>query len=89
MNAQICQSQTGDATSDPLTGSIHVKVEGLEPGEQYRYWFESDGGRSIDGLFKTIPTDRAVKFAVVSCAKYNSGFFNAYRAVAKEIDQGP
>ncbi len=78
--------QTGDTASDPLTGSIHVKVEGLEAGEQYRYWFESDGGTSVIGLFKTIPTDRPVKFAVVSCAKYNSGFFNAYRAVAEMDD---
>ncbi len=78
--------QTGEATSDPLTGSIHVKVEGLEAGEQYRYWFESEGGTSVIGLFKTIPTDRPVKFVVVSCAKYNSGFFNAYRAVAEMDD---
>ena len=41
--------QTGEATSDPLTGSIHVKVEGLEPGEQYRYWFESEGGARSTG----------------------------------------
>jgi alkaline phosphatase D len=77
--------QTGEATSDPVTGSIHVKVDGLEAGEPYRYWFESDGGTSTIGHFKTIPTDRPVRFAVVSCAKYNSGFFNAYRAVA-ELD---
>ena len=30
--------------------------------------------------------DRAVRFVVISCAKYNSGFFNAYRAVAEMDD---
>ncbi|MEP6479427.1 MAG: alkaline phosphatase D family protein [Rhodoglobus sp.] len=78
--------QSGESRSDAQTGSVHVKVEGLEAGVQYRYWFEAGDARSIDGLFKTIPTDRAVRFAVVSCAKYNSGFFNAYRAIAAMDD---
>jgi alkaline phosphatase D len=80
--------QAGNATADPATGSIHAPVSGLEPGLQYRYWFEAAGSRSDEGLFKTIPVDRAVRFVVISCAKYNSGFFNAYKAVAEmdEID---
>ena len=47
--------QAGDATADPATGSIHAPVSGLEPGLQYRYWFEAGGSRSDEGLFKTIP----------------------------------
>ncbi|CAN5269752.1 alkaline phosphatase D family protein [soil metagenome] len=78
--------QTGTVTADATTGSIHVAVAGLDAGVQYRYWFEADGARSGEGLFKTIPVDRAVRFAVVSCAKYNSGFFNGYRAVAEMND---
>src|SRR3954452_18587183 len=53
--------QAGNATADPVTGSVHVLVSGLEPGSQYRYWFETAGARSEEGLFKTIPVDRAVR----------------------------
>ncbi len=75
----------GEAPSDPVTGSVHVGIDGLEPGVRNRYRFESGGESSIDGHFRTIPTDRPVRFAVASCAKYNSGYFNAYRAIA-ELD---
>ena len=77
---------TGEATGDELTGSVHVPVTGLAPGVQYRYRFQVGDDASIEGLFRTIPVDRAVRFAVVSCAKHNSGFFNAYRAVARMDD---
>jgi len=80
------KQQVGEATADPATGSIHAAVSGLEPGLRYRYWFEADGSRSDEGLFGTIPVDRAVRFVVVNCAKYNSGFFNAYKAVAEMDD---
>ena len=80
------QARTGEASADPVTGSAHVPVDGLAAGLQYRYWFETDGARSDEGLFRTIPVDRAVRFVVICCAKYNSGFFNAYRAVAEMDD---
>ena len=44
------------------------------------------GAASPEGLFKTLPTDRPARFAVVCCAKFNSGFFNAYRALAEMDD---
>jgi len=77
---------SGGAVSDPATGSVHVKLENLAAGSRYRYWFEVDGHRSTEGSFRTIPVDRPVRFAVVCCAKFNSGFFNAYRAIAKMDD---
>ena len=77
---------SGEQPADPTTGSVHVAVTGLVAGVQYRYWFDAEGVRSPEGLFRTIPVDRAVRFAVVSCAKFNSGFFNAYRAVAERDD---
>ena len=79
------EPKTGEAASDPTSGAVHVKVDGLDAGIPYRYWFESGDEKSPEGRFKTIPTDRPVRFAVVSCAKYNSGYFNAYRAIA-ELD---
>ncbi|MES2170429.1 MAG: alkaline phosphatase D family protein [Actinomycetota bacterium] len=80
-----CGETQGTAVSDAKTGSVHVPVTGLEPGLRYSYSF-SAGGESIDAVFKTIPIDRTVRFAVICCAKYNSGFFNAYRAIADMDD---
>ena len=79
-------SLSDEVTSDASTGSIHALVTGLEAGRQYRYQFDRDGEQSEVGLFRTIPTDRPVRFAVVSCAKFNSGYFNGYRAVAERDD---
>jgi alkaline phosphatase D len=76
----------GAAASNPATGSVHVAIDGLTPGSRYLYWFEVDGEKSREGRFRTIPVDRPAKFAVVCCAKFNSGFFNAYRAIAEMDD---
>jgi alkaline phosphatase D len=79
-------ARSGSVEAEVVTGAVHVRVAGLEPGIRYRYWFACGDERSADGLFRTIPVDRPVRFAVVSCAKYNSGYFNAYRAVAERDD---
>ena len=76
---------SGTSAADPTTGSVHVLVTGIEGGRQYRYGFTAGGAASPEGLFKTLPVDRPARFAVVCCAKFNSGFFNAYRALA-ELD---
>lgn len=80
-----CGDQTGEVTADGNTGAVHVLVANLDPGTAYEYRFDA-AGVSAQGRFKTIPTDRSVKFAVVSCAKFNSGYFNAYRAIARLDD---
>lgn len=80
------ERRVGRATAHATTGSIHVALSGLEPGIAYRYGFTTADSPSEEGRFRTIPVDRPVRFAVVSCAKYNSGFFNAYRAVANRDD---
>jgi alkaline phosphatase D len=85
-NDDESQPTTGTVVSDSTTGSVHVKVEGLASGSPYCYWFEVDGVRSQEGCFRTIPVDRPARFAVVCCAKFNSGFFNAYRAIAEMDD---
>ncbi len=77
---------SGQAVGDAGTGSVHVPVQGLDAGRRYRYRFAAGDADSGDAWFRTIPTDRAVTYAVVCCAKYNSGFFNAYRAVARMDD---
>jgi alkaline phosphatase D len=77
---------TGTTVSDSTTGSVHVQLDGLAPGSRYRYWFQAEGQESLEGTFRTIPVDRPVRFAVLCCAKFNSGFFNAYRAIAEMDD---
>ncbi|HEY4224855.1 MAG TPA: alkaline phosphatase D family protein [Pseudolysinimonas sp.] len=74
--------RAGTAVADPMTGSVHALVAGIAGEEQYRYGFTAGAMTSPEGLFRTLPTDRPARFAVVCCAKFNSGFFNAYRALA-------
>ena len=76
---------TADATSD---WTVSVDVGGLEPGAGYVYSFEALGERSPDGTARTLPGgDRPrVRFAQLSCAKFNAGYFNAYARVAERRD---
>lgn len=75
----------GEASAD-AEGFVHVSVTGLEPGASWRYRFGVPGEWSTWGAFRTLPESGRVRFAVVSCAKYNSGFFNAYAAIAQRDD---
>lgn len=75
----------GSARSDS-GGFVHVVLDDLKPGAVWRYRFRFDGIWSRQGCFRTVPATGPVRFAVVSCAKFNSGFFNAYSAVAERDD---
>jgi alkaline phosphatase D len=74
----VCRADDG--------GFVHVKVVDLIPGKRWRYRFSAEGQMSPWGYFRTLPNEGPVRFAVVSCAKYNSGFFNAYDAVSQRQD---
>jgi len=66
---------------------VRVVVEGLAPDTRYDYRFTSNGSASPTGHFRTLPVDPdQVRFAVVTCAKYNAGYFNAYGNIAKRDD---
>ncbi len=63
-----------------------VEATGLQPGREYRYWFDAaDGTRSPVGRFRTLPKGKVADavMAVVSCQLYAGGLFNAYDAIAK------
>ncbi|QCB42850.1 alkaline phosphatase [Sphingomonas sp. PAMC26645] len=63
-----------------------VEATGLQPGREYRYWFDAaDGTRSPVGRLRTLPKGKVadVVMAVVSCQLYAGGLFNAYDAIAK------
>lgn len=67
-----------------------VDVDGLEPGRTWWYRFEAPGGsRSPVGRTRTLPAgpvERA-RLGVVSCSRFASGGFAAYRALGeREVD---
>ena len=68
--------------------TVHVPVDGLDPGTSYHYRFSAGGQQSPTGRTRTLPGPdaRRVCFAFVSCAKYNAGFFNAYARIAERDD---
>jgi len=60
----------------------------LKPNTTYYYQFTAGGQVSPVGRTKTLPvgaTNR-LRFAVVSCSNYASGYFNAYRRVSARAD---
>lgn len=68
--------------------TLAVDVQGLEAGRYYYYRFEHQGDFSITGRTKTAaagPVDK-LRFAVVSCANYEAGYYNAYAAIARRND---
>jgi alkaline phosphatase D len=67
--------------------TVHVDVEGLEPGTTYHYGFEAEDESSPAGRTKTLPdAPERLRFAMCSCAKFNAGFFNAYARIAERDD---
>jgi alkaline phosphatase D len=79
----------GIALARPELGhSVHVEVEGLEPGREYWYRFRAGDEVSQTGRTKTAPraggpVDR-LRFAVCGCSHYEAGYFTAYRRIAEE-----
>ncbi|MGJ8562631.1 MAG: alkaline phosphatase D family protein [Alphaproteobacteria bacterium] len=66
--------------------TVKVDAEGLEPGTDYYYRFQTDIYTSPVGQTRTLPEgsiDKA-RFAVVSCANWQHGYFNAYDHIARQ-----
>ena len=80
----------GTAIADPKHDRcVHVDVGDLDPGTTYHYGFEALGERSPVARTRTVPGPGAdhLRLAMVSCAKYNAGYFNAYARIAeRELD---
>lgn len=67
--------------------TVKVDADGLEPNTTYYYGFTAYGRRSLLGRFRTLTTTEAdLRLAVVSCANYPAGYFNAYAALAERND---
>lgn len=75
-------------TSTAIDHTVKVDVTGLVPNTFYYYEFEADGMLSIRGRTKTAPRGDvdSLRFAVVSCASYAHGYFNAYDRIKDRND---
>jgi len=71
-----------------LAHSVHVDVRGLAPNRWYYYQFIAGGIESPIGRTRTLPPSGApvdqFRFAFVSCQNWQSGFYAAYRNLARE-----
>jgi alkaline phosphatase D len=81
--------QQGTAVANAAWGhSVHVEVEGLQPARWYWYQFKAGGAISPKGRTRTMPAAGVIaerlRFAFVSCQKYETGYFTAYEHLAHE-----
>ncbi|CAL9540748.1 Alkaline phosphatase D [Streptomyces sp. enrichment culture] len=79
----------GRATAHPeFDHTVHVEVGHLAPGHVYYYRFRVGGWISPAGRTRTAPArgNRAagLDFAMVSCQKYDEGYYTAYKHLAQE-----
>jgi phosphodiesterase/alkaline phosphatase D-like protein len=75
-------------TSVDADYTVKADVHGLKPDHTYFYRFAAQDRISPTGRTRTLPGDEAnhLRFAQVSCAKFNAGFFNAYARIAERND---
>jgi alkaline phosphatase D len=78
-------STTTDASKDY---TVKVDATGLQPNTWYYYRFSNNGKYSIIGRTRTSPVSGVtnLRFAVVACSNYQSGYFNAYRDIVNKND---
>ncbi|WP_433548089.1 alkaline phosphatase D family protein [Streptomyces sp. CA-294286] len=78
---------TASAASDH---TVKVDVRGLRPENAYWFRFSCGDVRSPAGRTRTTPAadsvTEGVRFGMVSCANWESGFFSAYRHLAARSD---
>jgi alkaline phosphatase D len=68
--------------------TVKVDVDGLSAGQTYHYYFITGRTASQAGVTRTLPGAGTADYrmAVVSCANWPFGYFNAYREIAKRKD---
>jgi alkaline phosphatase D len=82
----VVASGTTDATLD-ADWTVHADAAGLDADATYHYRFRALDTDSPVGRTRTLPTSTDhVRIAMVSCAKFNAGFFNAYSRIAARDD---
>ena len=76
------------STDSTIDFTVKIDVTELNPNTFYYYEFEHNGSYSLVGRTKTLPLGAVdnMRLAVVSCASLESGYFNAYEAIANRND---
>jgi alkaline phosphatase D len=79
----------GQAPAVPELGhSVHVEVNGLQPGREYFYRFRTGHFESPVGRTRTAPATSAdvqqLRFGVASCQVWWGGFYTAYKHMADD-----
>jgi alkaline phosphatase D len=68
--------------------SVHVELEGLQPGRWYWYRFTVGGEESPVGRTRTLPEltslPRELRFAFASCQHFETGLYTAYEHMLAE-----
>ena len=66
--------------------TVKIDATGLKGDEPYYYRFRVGDQTSPIGLTKTLPREsvKSARFAVVSCANWEHGYFNAYDHIARQ-----
>ena len=75
---------TGSFTTDSsIDYTVKLDIGGLQAYSYYYYDFSVNGEYSLIGRTKTAPSGDidSLRFAVVSCAHYEAGWFNVYDAI--------
>jgi alkaline phosphatase D len=81
--------QAGNVITDnTIDYTVKTDVTGLNPNTWYYYEFTCNGKRSPRGRTRTTPLNNAdsLRFAIVSCANLEAGFFNAYKVLLNRAD---
>jgi len=76
------------STNNLIDYTVKVDVTGLAPNTWYYYEFTVNGKKSPRGRTRTAPTNNidSLRFAVVSCANLEAGYFNAYKVLLNRSD---
>lgn len=81
--------QSGILTTDVASAfTVKVDVKNLSPGTTYFYRFKHRDRFSPVGRTRTAPAGdpSLLRFAVVSCADFQSGYYNAFGHIARRND---
>ncbi len=82
-------AREGTTTATPDWGhTVHVEVDGLQPGRWYFYRFKAGSEVSPTGRTRTMPaidaTTPRLKFAFASCQHFETGYYTAYKHMRED-----
>jgi len=86
------RTATGTVTTNKsLDYCVKIIAEDLAPGQDYFFRFRAGDAVSPVGRTRTLPDGSVdeLRFAVVSCANWQHGYFNTYDAIAKRAETDP